>query len=104
MLFLFKHLSHTTDNLIGYNAAESISRALQSNTSLTSLDNACVFLFKHLSHTTVNNIGYAEYLTEKRKPSFTQVSDANPATRAKLDILPIGEVGLGESKQLSNRP
>ena len=36
--FLAKHLSHTTGNLIGYSGAESISRALQSNTSLKSLD------------------------------------------------------------------
>ena len=35
---LLKHLSHTTVNLIGASGAESISRALQSNTSLTSLD------------------------------------------------------------------
>ena len=36
--FLAKHLSRTTGNLIGNSGAESISRALQSNTSLTSLD------------------------------------------------------------------
>ena len=35
---LFKQLSHTTDNAIREFGAESISRALQANTSLTSLD------------------------------------------------------------------
>ena len=36
--FLAKHLSRTTGNLIGDSGAESISRALHSNTSLKSLD------------------------------------------------------------------
>ena len=31
------HMFNTTDNHFGYSGAESISRALQSNTSLTSL-------------------------------------------------------------------
>ena len=34
---------HTTDNDIGYSGAESISRALQSTTSLTSLDISSVY-------------------------------------------------------------
>ena len=53
------HCFHTTTgNNIGDSGAESISRALQSNTSLTSLDiSGVLFLFKHLSHTTVNYIG-----------------------------------------------
>ena len=38
VLFMF----HTTGNDIGYSGAESISRALQSNTSLTSLKIRCV--------------------------------------------------------------
>ena len=41
---LFKHLSHTTGNHIGASSAESISIALQSNTSLTSLYIRCVLL------------------------------------------------------------
>ena len=41
---LIKHLSHTTDNNIGDSGAESVSRALQSNTSLTSLDISSVFV------------------------------------------------------------
>ena len=56
-----------------------------------------LFLFKHLSHTTVNDIGD---FTAKRKRSFTQVMADKPAKRAKLDILPIGKVGLGESKHV----
>ena len=50
--------SHVTDNYIAY-GVESISIALQSNTSLTSLDISCVVLFKHLSHTTGNKIEYS---------------------------------------------
>ena len=49
--FLANHLSHTTVNVIGNSGAESISRALQSNTSLTSLDIGCVLLFEHTFHT-----------------------------------------------------
>ena len=50
MLFLFKHLSHKAVNQIGYHGAESISGALQSNTSLKSLDISCVlFVFKFLT-------------------------------------------------------
>ena len=36
------HMFHTTGNHIGDSGAESISRALQSNTSLTSLTISCV--------------------------------------------------------------
>ena len=70
--FYSNTFSHTTVNRIGYSGAESVSRALQSNTSLTSLNIGVLFLFKHLSHTTVNRIGYCEYHTEKRKQSFQQ--------------------------------
>ena len=50
---------HTTGNQIGDSGAESISRALQSNTSLTSLNIKCVLfiVLKHRSHTTGNQIG-----------------------------------------------
>ena len=48
---MLKHLSHTTDNLIGNSGVESISGALQSNTSLTSLDISCVVLITHPSQT-----------------------------------------------------
>ena len=43
---------HTTGNQIGDSGAESISRALQSNTSLTSLNIQCVLfiVLKHRSH------------------------------------------------------
>ena len=44
VIVLIKHLSHTTDNLIGDYGAESISRALQSNSSLKSLDISSVFV------------------------------------------------------------
>ena len=55
--FFVQHLEATGNN-IGNAGAESISRALQSNTSLTSLDiSGVLFLFKHLSHTTANQIG-----------------------------------------------
>ena len=40
--FLAKHPSHTAVNYIGDSGSESISRVLQSNTSLTSLDISCV--------------------------------------------------------------
>ena len=49
--YLLKHLSHSTDNDIGDSGVESISGALQSNTSLTSLDIASVVLITHLSQT-----------------------------------------------------
>ena len=48
---------HTTDNHIGDSGAESISRALQSNTSLTSLDISSVCCFMLMFHTTDNDIG-----------------------------------------------
>ena len=48
----YSNTFHTTVNEIGYSGAESISKALQSNTSLTSLDiSGVLFVFKHLSHT-----------------------------------------------------
>ena len=48
---------HTTDNEIGDSGAESISRALQSNTSLTSLDISGVCCIILMFHTTGNLIG-----------------------------------------------
>ena len=54
----FLHTFHTTGSGIRASSVESISRALQSNTSLTSLDISCVLfiVLKHLSHTTDNRI------------------------------------------------
>ena len=49
-VWLCSNAFHTTVNQIGYSGAESISRALQSNTSLTSLVISGVLLFKRLSH------------------------------------------------------
>ena len=48
---------HTTENQIGDSGAESISRALQSNTSLKSLDISSVRCFMLMFHTTGNQIG-----------------------------------------------
>ena len=48
ILFMF----HTTDNQIGDSGAESISRALQSNTSLKSLNISGVCCVIHMFHTT----------------------------------------------------
>ena len=48
---------HTTDNQIGDSGAESISRALQSNTSLKSLGISRVCCLIVMFHTTVNQIG-----------------------------------------------
>ena len=48
---------HTTDNEIGDSGAESISRALQSNTSLKSLDISGVCCIILMFHTTGNHIG-----------------------------------------------
>ena len=45
-IFMF----HTTDNQIGYSGTESISRALQSNTSLKSLNISGVCCNSHVSH------------------------------------------------------
>ena len=47
---LFKHLSRTTGNHIGDSGAESISRALQSNTSLTSLIISRVLVYSNTFH------------------------------------------------------
>ena len=55
----FLNIFHTTGGGISASCAEIISRALQSNTSLTSLDIPCVLfiVLKHLSHTTDNHFG-----------------------------------------------
>ena len=46
----FIFMFHTTDNQIGDSGAESISRALQSNTSLKALDISGVLFYSHVSH------------------------------------------------------
>ena len=56
-IFLF--MFHTTGTQIGDSGAESIARALQSNTSLTSLDISGVCCVIHMFHTTDNQIGYS---------------------------------------------
>ena len=48
---------HTTGNRIGYSGAESISRALQSNTSCKYLAISSVCCFILMCHTIDNNIG-----------------------------------------------
>ena len=57
MLF-YSHV-HTTDNQIGDSGAESISRALQSNTSLKSLNISGVCCVIHMFDTTGNQVGYS---------------------------------------------
>ena len=53
----FIFMFHTTDNQIGDSGAQSISRALQSNTSLKSLNVSGVCCVIHMFHTTGNQIG-----------------------------------------------
>ena len=55
----FSNTAHTSDNKVGDNGAESISRALHSNTSLTSLDMSSVFFWSNTLHTIDNKIGYS---------------------------------------------
>ena len=85
--YFYSNTFHTPDNLIGDSGAESISRALQSNTSLKTLNiSGVLFLFNHLSHPTDNNFLDCEYHTEKSSTSITQVREDNPAKRENLDI------------------
>ena len=53
----FLHTVHTADIQIGLSGVDSISIALQSNTSLKSLDISGVLVCSHLFHTAGNNIG-----------------------------------------------
>ena len=50
---------NTTGNLIGDSGAESISRALQSNTSLKSLNISGVCCIIYMFDTTGNHVGYS---------------------------------------------